>query len=206
MSDESIVLVVGGAWIVIGVTLTFVMGRRGHNAFGWAVLGALLGPFAVVLAVEAVLDEKTRSKAVLQEPVAAEGTVDVLVGIDGSPESTSALRAAIDILGPRLHRLTLAAVRPYDNAVGDERPLRSELDRHVDLVRRDLARYGGTCGAVLLTGRPADELAREAVEGGYDLVVIGARGRGFSKSLLGSVATELASKGKLPVFIAPSAN
>lgn len=205
MSDETIVLIAIAAWVALGVALTLIMGRRGHNPFGWAVLGALLGPFAVLLAVEAVLDERRASRATLRIAVPADGSVDVMVGIDGSPEATGAMHAALDILGPRVRRLTLVAVRPYDEVSGDERPLRAELDRHAELVEADLARVGGRCGVLLLTGRPADELLREAHERGYDLLVVGARGRGLTKALLGSVATQLSSKAKVPVLIASSA-
>jgi nucleotide-binding universal stress UspA family protein len=38
-------------------------------------------------------------------------------------------------------------------------------------------------------GRPADEIVRRAKEGGYDLIVMGARGRGAATAiLLGSVS------------------
>jgi len=53
-----------------------------------------------------------------------------------------------------------------------------------------------------VSGSPADALGRLAEEGGYDLLAIGARGRGASKALLGSVATRLARGTGVPVFIA----
>ena len=51
-------------------------------------------------------------------------------------------------------------------------------------------------------GRPAEELQRLAVERGYDLLVVGTRGTGLSKVLLGSTATELAAHAKVPVLLA----
>ena len=55
---------------------------------------------------------------------------------------------------------------------------------------------------VLLAGRPAEALQRLAIEGGYDLLVVGARGAGLSRVLLGSTATTLAAHAKVPVLLA----
>ncbi len=46
-------MVLAAAWLAIGLVLAIVMGRRGHDSFGWLVLGTLLGPMGVVLAVAA---------------------------------------------------------------------------------------------------------------------------------------------------------
>ena len=45
-------------------------------------------------------------------------------------------------------------------------------------------------------------LTRLASEGGYDLLVVGSRGPGPSKVLLGSTATTLAAHPKVPVLVA----
>lgn len=55
---------------------------------------------------------------------------------------------------------------------------------------------------ILLPGQPAEALQRLAAEGAYDLVVVGGRGSGLSKVLLGSTATTLAAQAKVPVLLA----
>ena len=45
-------------------------------------------------------------------------------------------------------------------------------------------------------------LTRLASEGGYDLLVVGSRGPGPSKVLVGSTATSLAAHAKVPVLVA----
>lgn len=45
-------------------------------------------------------------------------------------------------------------------------------------------------------------VAAPAAEGAYDLVVVGGRGSGLSKVLLGSTATTLAAQAKVPVLLA----
>lgn len=53
MPGFGFVVAIGAVWMGIGVVLAVVMGRRGHSSFGWLVLGAVLGPLAVVLAIDA---------------------------------------------------------------------------------------------------------------------------------------------------------
>jgi nucleotide-binding universal stress UspA family protein len=55
---------------------------------------------------------------------------------------------------------------------------------------------------VVAAGRPAEVLSRLAAEGGDDLLVVGSRGAGLSKVLLGSTATSLAAHAKVPVLVA----
>jgi nucleotide-binding universal stress UspA family protein len=51
-------------------------------------------------------------------------------------------------------------------------------------------------------GRPADEIVRRADEGGYDLIVMGARGRGAATSLLlGSVSHAVLNHSPAAVLI-----
>jgi nucleotide-binding universal stress UspA family protein len=51
------------------------------------------------------------------------------------------------------------------------------------------------------SGQPAAVLDQMAVEDGYGLVVVGARGAGLSTVLLGSVATRLAAQASVPVLV-----
>ena len=52
-----------------------------------------------------------------------------------------------------------------------------------------------------MAGRPATVLDTIAAEDGYDLLVVGARGAGLSKVLLGSVASRLAARASVPVLV-----
>src|SRR5690348_5187902 len=99
------------------------MGRRGHDSFGWLVLGTVLGPLGVILAIAARSDEKLDPARLRLGPraIPASGTIDVLVGYDGSAESLAALQTVPALLGDRLGRLTVATVVPYDQVRESER-------------------------------------------------------------------------------------
>jgi nucleotide-binding universal stress UspA family protein len=213
MSSEAIIVIIGVTWVAIGLALAVYMGRRGHTAFGWGVIGVVLGPLAVLLAVQAVIEEPDHaSLKTVDGGIPGVGSLDVLVGIDGSPEAAAAAVTALDLFASSMRRMTLAAVVDYDRVAGHERELRHQLDREADRVEEEICRrraagapsMPGRCGTVLLTGRPDQALADEAIRDGYDVVIAGARGAGVSKALLGSVASRLASSSKVPVLIAPS--
>lgn len=109
------------AWLATGLTLAVVMGRRGHGAFQWFFLGAVLGPLALPLAWSAIRDEGRAAARPTAEGTPSSGSVDVLVGIDGSAEAVDALRAAIRLVGANVGRLTLASVVTFDETSGQAR-------------------------------------------------------------------------------------
>lgn len=187
--------VIAVTWVVIGFVLAVVMGRRGHNSFGWLVTGTLLGPLGVVLAVDAGHREQLQLLPVRDAAplVAGTGPVDVLVGADGSPESEAAMGSAVVLLGDRLGRLTLATVVPYGDIPAPERQATDAL--------RALRTRVPAADLAVLHGRPAAALRQCAVEGGYQLIVVGTRGKGLTKGILGSAATELARECGIPVLL-----
>jgi nucleotide-binding universal stress UspA family protein len=190
--------VVAGSWLAIGLVLSIVMGRRGHNGFGWFVLGAMLGPFGVVLAVVTRRNgERLRPVPVVGRVPATPGSgpVDVLVGSDGSPESAAALDAAVELFGERLGRLTVATVVPFGDVKAPERRAAEGLRRLTGPGR------GRTPDLEVLHGHPSAALRQCAVEGGYEVIAVGTRGKGLSKAILGSAASELARDSGIPVML-----
>jgi nucleotide-binding universal stress UspA family protein len=201
MSITATLLLIGAAWLAIGVVVALVMGRRGYDPFVWWLLGTLLGPLAIVLAF--VSTRERRQRAPLQPRGSRlHGRVDLLAGIDGSTHATHAVWAALDLLADRLGRVTLATVLPLGDSTQrslDQSAAQEGLEKVATLVQ---ARLGDDPKIVLLSGYPADELERLAFEEGYDLLVVGARGAGLSTALLGSTATTLAARGRVPVLVA----
>lgn len=195
MSASDVLVVIGVAWLAIGITLSVVLGRRGHSGFTWFVLGTLLGPLALALAVSSVRnDEHPSPRVMASSAVDGANGVDVLVGFDGSPESRAAVDAAAELMHARLGRFTLATVVPFDGGADEERIALRALEAE----QERLAGLGP--GLELLKGHPASALTTRASEDGYALVAIGTRGRGRAH-LFGSTATELARTSKVPVLL-----
>ena len=204
-----VVAVIVIAWLMIGAAVGVVEARRGYWRSAW-VVSAMLGPFAVPLALQ-------RRRVAVPDPVvlsrgrARRGRVDVLVGFDGSSDSIAATELAIGLFGPRVRRLTLATVLDIDTAAPhadslmypqpwpEERQARERLDAAAALLKSS----GHEPGQIVLAGQPADALEKYARDEGYEVIVVGCRGQGLSKMLLGSCASRLAGKTAVPVLIIP---
>lgn len=196
-------LIITALWVVIGVTASLVMGRRGHSSFTWLLLGAVLGPLVIPIGMSAVRAESRHPRAqarLMAEGEQGPGTVDVLVGIDGSMQSAAALRAALDLLADRIGRLTLAGVIDYDSAISG-RPWDTERLAIDELGRLAAMVEGPRPSTAVLVGDPAAALAKHAAEDGYELLVVGRRGQGASKALLGSTAMKLGHGTDVPVLV-----
>jgi nucleotide-binding universal stress UspA family protein len=193
---------VGAAWVAIGLVASYVMGRRGHNPFGWWFLGAVFGPLVIFLAIDAARRSRLESVVVGQGGMPGEGSVDVLVGIDGSPQSEAALVSVCRLLGPRLGRLTVAGVVTFEAA---ERAGGDRAEAEESLARAARSVTICTPETVILSGPPARALVEHAGAQGYDLVAVGSRGRGASKRILGSVSAQLVRQADVPVLVAGGA-
>jgi nucleotide-binding universal stress UspA family protein len=205
-----VVAVIVAAWLMVGAAVGVVEARRGYWRLAW-VVSAMLGPFAIPLALQ-------RRRLAMPDPVVLargrtrRGRVDVLVGFDGSSDSIAAAELAIGLFGPRVRRVTLATVLDIDTAAPhadsrlypqpwpEERQARELLDAAAVTLR---ASSGHEAGQVVLAGDPADALENYAREEGYEVIVVGCRGHGLSKMLLGSCASRLAGKTAVPVLIIP---
>ena len=201
MSTSAFLLGVFVTWAAIGVASAVVMGRRGYAPFSWLILGSVFGPLVVPIAL-------SRHQLVRELPLPVsvatwEGPVDVLVGIDGSPESVAAAKVVARLLGDRVGRFTLATVIDYDTALDGERGLAhraamSDFDGATATITDVLSRQPDT---VVLTGKPADALIAQASDGAFDVLAVGCRGRGASRLVMGSVATRLSRGAPTPVLI-----
>ena len=198
--STTLLLVALAAWLAIGLGLSFVLGRRGHDPFSWFVLGALLGPVAVAFAFYAWRHEEPReSEVIAASPLAqgeerGEGAIDVLLGFDDSAESRAAVASVIRLFGARLGRLTLMTVIPFDGGAVVEEQARA-------LLQREAERLAWLApGLEVVRGDPATALAAAVVVGRFDLLAVGTTGEGRAR-LFGSAARQLAGRSKVPVLL-----
>jgi nucleotide-binding universal stress UspA family protein len=204
------VIVIAVVWLLLGAAMGVFRARHGYWRHAWLVF-ALLGPFSVPFVLRPRRIPPSDA-VVLARGRARRGRVDILVGLDGSRESVAAATVAVRLFGPRIGRVTLAMVLDFDTAAPhadsllypepwpEERVAREQLEAGRAALR---STSGHEAGTVVLTGEPADALEAYALAEGYEVVVVGCRGKGLSKRLLGSCASELASRTAVPVLLVP---
>jgi nucleotide-binding universal stress UspA family protein len=104
----------------------------------------------------------------------------------------------VEILGSRIGRLTLAGVTEFD--YGNPQ-VQADTERALETLRGMAASASvAHLGITILSGRPAEALPKHGLREGYQLLVVGRRGRGASKAFLGSTAAQLANA-PIPVLI-----
>ena len=199
MDVATIVIIIVLGWALFGVSMALLMGRWGYQPFTWLLLALVLGP--LVLPVAGSTNRLDRPRVVARPSTGRKrsGPVDVLAGIDGSTESETAVRSAIHLLGSRIGRLTIATVVDFDTAAMS--PQSEEQRRARELLDRATEPIEPKPETIVLSGQPAEILRKLAAVNGYELIVVGRRGRGMSTRLLGSVASDLARGGDVPVLV-----
>lgn len=199
MSYDALLSLVFVIWALTALVLGTTMQRRGYNGFGWAIVGAVLGPLAVFVAL--LLRLPAQRAVTTRTGRAGPGRVDVLAGVDGSEAALAAALAAAELLEERIRRFTVAIVEPFDASADEHRIAERALDRALTTVNDRLAQVGASAGGSMLRGQPAEALRRHASGDGYELLVIGAHGRGLSKAILGSAAASLLRSSPVPVLV-----
>ena len=92
MNASQIFVVVVLVWAFVGVSTALVMGRHGHQPFMWLVLAVAFGPLVLPIAMYALRHDRPGLFERLPSDHRGVGTVDALVGIDGSQAANDALR------------------------------------------------------------------------------------------------------------------
>jgi nucleotide-binding universal stress UspA family protein len=133
----------------------------------------------------------------------------ILAAVDGSIPSIHAAKKALELARAVGADVTLVHVAPPSVLPGDV-PLAPMVElREAELARgasilKDVATTleGAKVATLNLLGPPAEVIADTAMDDGYDLVVVGNKGRGaVSRVLLGSVADRLVHICKRPVMV-----
>ncbi|GAB3127345.1 hypothetical protein GCM10027160_51890 [Streptomyces calidiresistens] len=207
MTTALFVALVIAVWVLSGVIAAVVLlGRQGYRDWHWYVLGALLGPMFVPIAAER---PRTRPRTLERNALTPEehtiGGRTALVAVDGSPESRQAIADASRLLASPDSRIVLATVVDAESGKA-----KSETDRARALLAECAGELNGNGGPAIVTeigsGKPSAVLLRMAEDENADIIVIGRRGKGLSRRLLGSVADEMVRRSPLPVLLATAPN
>jgi nucleotide-binding universal stress UspA family protein len=138
--------------------------------------------------------------------------LNILVCIDDSPSSWRALEQAIDlarvanakltlmtVAPPVSSYVTLARISPETMAAELDEWAANVLDKATRNVPQDVIAH-----TVRGSGHAGPEILKELRRGGYDLVVLGSRGRGRAQEgVLGSVNGYLHFHAKVPLLSVP---
>jgi nucleotide-binding universal stress UspA family protein len=150
----------------------------------------------------------------MSEPTGS-GFQRILVAVDGSAHALDAARVAARLaraLGARLG--VLMVYHGPSESLGEPNysaTLSRALEeaRHtVEAARRVVLDAGGPEPDMeWLDGSPAETIIAVGRDGGYDLIVMGTRGRGrLGSALLGSVSSTVAAKAGRPVVVVGETN
>jgi nucleotide-binding universal stress UspA family protein len=138
--------------------------------------------------------------------------LNILVAVDGSSSSHRGLESAIELARALGSKLTIVTVAPplayYVTFAGvSSETMRKELDRWAEGIVNEAAALvpdDVIAHRVQRTGHAGPEILSEVKRGGYDLVVLGSRGRGRAQEgLLGSVNAYLHFHAHVPLLSVP---
>ncbi len=141
----------------------------------------------------------------------------ILVPVDGSPAADHAIEALLAYV-PQLKEspqivlfhaslpvrpaLALHGVAAEKEAI--EAHHRKEGEIALTPARAHLQAAGLSHGELAVQGEAAEEICRVAQENGCDMIWMGTRGMGsFANLILGSVATKVLHRSKVPVVMVP---
>jgi hypothetical protein len=162
-------------WLAFSAVLSWFMAHRGYDRSAWLVVSLLLGPVALVLVVDELLEANPRRPDTIKRAQPGSGEVDMLVIPAG--DELGAARLAMDAFGHRLRRLVVARVLPYDGPTDFEAAAVHRLRRDARALARPSA------GLAVLFGPPARAIADFAVEEGFTVVVTERDTRGLAARL-----------------------
>ena len=124
-------------------------------------------------------------------------THKILTALDGSKTSESILPHLESLLRTKDADVTLARV-----LLSDGLKEKQEARNYLKGVAASLEAKGACVNTLLLNGSPAEEVVKQAIAGGYDLILMCTRGKtGLKRLILGSVAEGLLKRSPVPVMI-----
>jgi len=142
----------------------------------------------------------------------------ILVPTDGSKTAKRSLEYAVQFAKQTGATLTLLSVIDKSAFVPQSIPamsvsknlmepienyLRMAAESHTEYAQRLCMKYEIPCRAVIRSGRPVDEIIKEAEKSKVDIIIIGSHGKSALKAaVLGSVTFGIINKGtKIPVLV-----
>jgi len=157
-----------GAWVTAGLLTAVVLSRQGHDLRSTGALGFVFGPLFIPFARELRRDEE-QAKPVLVAPGRTKGgPVDVLINLRCPPAGAASVLPVLELLGPRLGRVTLVRVLDFESMKDDEERASAELE--LSCASLFLGDYEPSL--LLLPGHPLQAPQEHAAAEGFDAVIV----------------------------------
>lgn len=132
----------------------------------------------------------------------------LLLAYDGFEQSQHALEETAKLAANGKGEITVLSVVPPDarpSKSGGHVMLRPHAHEDVARAHAYLRERGIPSEMKEDAGDPAEQIVAEATAGGYDLVIVGSRGRGpVGRAFLGSVSAKVVANAPCPVLVAPA--
>jgi len=123
-------------------------------------------------------------------------TTRVLIPLDGSPFGDAVLVAIRPLVRSRNVEVTLLHVS--ESPSGTE----EEAEHRLDQLRKALSGDGVRTRVRMVSGKPAEEILRQAAIGEFDLIAMATHGRsGMDRVMMGSVAEEVVRNSPIPTLL-----
>ena len=199
MSGELAIILWLALVIASAVLASYFAHRWGRDPFGWILLCAAMGPIALVALLGTRQSDRARP-ARHPEIGAQPGNGPIVVACDGSKvsarlgEQAAAYRTGRDVI--------LLTVLPYEAERQDESAeVRDRAGDMTHAVSTLLGERGIPSQIVVRYGPPGEVVVAFANEVGASLIIIGRRGSGLTRSLLGSVSRHVVEHAQVPVAL-----
>jgi nucleotide-binding universal stress UspA family protein len=188
--------------VIVSATIVVYLARRwGHDPFGWALLAAVMGPIALVaLAGTHQSDRATRPHERMIRPRSTSGPL--LVAVDGSQAADALVQHAIDVW--QGGDVVVLHVVPYElqpQGPEDDISIRTARDA-TERVTAALQRAGIPARLEVRYGIPGEAVVSCADELNARLILVGRRGSGLARTLLGSTSQYVVEHATRPVAVA----
>ena len=123
----------------------------------------------------------------------------ILIPLDGSTIGDTVLMALYPLVYSRQVEVTLLHVAELQQ-IGEG------VAKRLEMHRRSLQENGVPARVVIIPGKPAEEILRQAESGHFDLIAMATHGRsGLDRVLMGSVAEEVVRLSPVPTLLCKSA-